>query len=67
MKVNGHEILVSTNAVKLSQILSGSFKGIRFTLGFLGIATAYCHNGFPFDLDDHKNKMESPPIFFARV
>ena len=26
-----------------------------------------CHNGFPLDLDDHKNKMESPPIFSVRV
>ena len=26
-----------------------------------------CHNGFPPDLDDHKNKMESPLIFSVRV
>ena len=26
-----------------------------------------CHNGFPLDLEDHKNKMESPPIFSVRV
>ena len=26
-----------------------------------------CHNGFPLDLDDHKNKRESPPIFSVRV
>ena len=26
-----------------------------------------CHNSFPLDLDDHKNKMESPPIFSIRV
>ena len=26
-----------------------------------------CHNGFPLDLDDHKNKMESPSIFSVRV
>ena len=25
------------------------------------------HNGFPLDLDDHKNKMESSPIFSVRV
>ena len=25
------------------------------------------HNSFPLDLDNHKNKMESPPIFFVRV
>ena len=25
-----------------------------------------CHNGFPLDLEDHKNKMESPPIFSVR-
>ena len=26
-----------------------------------------CHNGFSLDLEDHKNKMESPPIFSIRV
>ena len=26
-----------------------------------------CHNGFPLDLDDLKNKMESTPIFSVRV
>ena len=26
-----------------------------------------CHNGFPLDLNDHKNKKESPPIFSVRV
>ena len=26
-----------------------------------------CHNGFPLDLDDHKTKMKSPPIFSVRV
>ena len=28
---------------------------------------ARCHNGFPLDLKDHKNKMELPPIFSVRV
>ena len=26
-----------------------------------------CHNGFPLDLEDHKNQMELPPIFSVRV
>ena len=26
-----------------------------------------CHNGFSLDSDDHKVKMESPPIFFVRI
>ena len=41
MKVNGHEILVSTNAAKLPKILSGWFRGICFTSRFLGMATTY--------------------------
>ena len=33
----------------------------------LQIEAPLCHNGFPLNLDDHKNKMESSPIFFVRV
>ena len=31
------------------------------------ICDACCHNGFPLDLDDHKNKKESPLIFSVPV
>ena len=31
------------------------------------VESSSCHNGFPLDLDDLKNKMESPPIFSIRV
>ena len=41
MKVNGHEIPVSTNAAKLPYILLGWFRGICITPGFLRMATAH--------------------------
>ena len=41
IKVNEHEILVSTNAIKLPQILSRQFRGICVISGFLKIAIAH--------------------------
>ena len=44
MKVNGHEILVSTKYDKLPRILPGWFKGICYTSRFLEMATAHYLN-----------------------
>ena len=38
---------------------------IAETFGSLSIDM--CHNSFPLDLEDHKNKMESPSIFSVQV
>ena len=44
MKVNGHEILVSTNNTKLPRILSRWFKSTCYTSRFLEMATAHYSN-----------------------
>ena len=45
----------------------GSLIYLFFGVEAITYADGISNNGFPLDLDDHKNKKESPPIFFVRV
>ena len=53
MKVNGHEILVSTNIAKLSRILQRWFKGICYTSRFFGMVIAHYLNPSSENLIHH--------------
>ena len=44
-----------------------TYDSVLAKLSKYSVESPSCHNGFSLDLDDHKNKMESPPIFSVRV
>ena len=50
------------NMIKMRNLVDHAIKNDRIDMG-----ENSCHNGFSLDLEDHKNQMESPPIFSVRM
>ena len=55
----------SSNEISCSSLSIANVKYCDIWYGRLDHVNRNCHNGFSLDLDDHKNKKESPPIFFV--
>ena len=54
------------DAIKKKQFVKVDDDWNKWPVSLQQILEPLCHNGFPLDLEDHKN-MESPPIFSVRV